>query len=126
MNNTKLEWVQKHEADFFKITFQEMFTRNNAQQASEEWIKQFKSKEPLKFHVIFDAKNLDDYEPTARSIWQRTISTLKNQILDITVITDSKVIAAGAKIMGVFTSFKINTVDCEEKIFAAMQKGVGA
>ncbi|MEQ9441601.1 MAG: hypothetical protein RIG62_21335 [Cyclobacteriaceae bacterium] len=116
MENTTVEWVQINNTDCLKFTFNDVLTHKEALIASEEWKKAFQNNTAKKFMVIFDAKAMKDYEPMARSIWQKTISELKKQIDSIWVITDSKIIAAGAKIMGVFTSFSIKTVDSEEKI----------
>lgn len=116
MENTTVEWVQINNTDCLKFTFNDVLTHKEALIASEEWKKVFQNKTTEKFIVIFDANEMKDYEPMARSLWQKTISDLKSQIDSIWVITDSKIIAAGAKIMGVFTSFSIKTVDSEEKI----------
>jgi len=59
---------------------------------------------------------MDDYEPLARTIWQNTINELKSQIRSMWVVTDSPIIATGAIIMSLFTSFKIKTVSSEEDI----------
>jgi hypothetical protein len=64
--------------------------------------------------VIFDATNMNDYHPMARTFWQKTISQHKSKINLIWVISDSFIVLASAKIMGLFTSVKIKAAKPEE------------
>lgn len=100
-----------------KITFFGVFTKDQAQRAAAHW-KEVMSKadEKKKLPVIFDCKNMTDYEPMARMIWQNTINELSKKIDSIWVVTDSKLIMAGAAILGLFSTLKIKTASSEEKI----------
>ena len=109
-----IEQTQINDKDCIKFTFQGLFTKEDALMASKEW-KEIASS-GKKFIVIFHAKEMAGYEPMARAIWQKMIVELKSQIENIWLITDSKLIAAGAAIMSMFTSFTIKTVNSEEKI----------
>nr|WKN38842.1 hypothetical protein K4G66_09015 [Tunicatimonas sp. TK19036] len=116
MENTRIDWVQIDDADCLKFTFKDIFTHKEAMIASQEWKSSFQERVNNRFVVIFDAKAMKNYEPLARSVWQKTMTELKGQIESIWLVTDSKIIAAGAKIMSVFTSFNIKTVSAEENI----------
>lgn len=116
MKDTKIEWIQIDGVECIKFTFKDVFTHKEAVIASEEWKKSFSEKANQKVPVIFDAIEMKDYEALSRSVWQKTMTELKNQIDGIWLVTDSKIIAAGAKIMGVFTSFTIKTVSTADKI----------
>jgi len=48
---------------------------------------------------------------------KKTIVELSGQIENIWVVTTSKLIMAGAKIMSMFTSFSIKTVSTEDKVY---------
>ena len=56
------------------------------------------------------------FENKARVIWQKAIKELKKQIDCVWLISDSKIIRAGAKVMSAFTSFSLNVVNDESKI----------
>ena len=115
MNNTIIETAVIDGQNCLKFIFKGVFTHQDAVEASIEWQRYFKD-HPQKMNVIFDASLMSNYEPMARATWQKTLSVLKNQIDSVWVITDSKIIAAGAKLMGIFTSFSIKAVGSQEKI----------
>jgi len=59
---------------------------------------------------------MSGFENKARVIWQKAIKRLKNQIAVVWLITDSKTIKTGAKLMSLFTSFEIKVVKTEKEI----------
>ncbi len=122
MGRANITWIQKDDVEYLKITFTGIFTYENAKWASQKWIDQFQTKPEQRINVIFDALEMTDYEPVARSVWQKTMVELSDQIDSIWLVTDSKLIAAGAKVMSIFTSFRINTVPYESKIYEANAK----
>jgi hypothetical protein len=104
------------ERDCVKIHFHGKFTKDEAVKASMQWKNFMKQINGDKKPVIFDCKQMTDYDPLARIVWQNTISELKSQIDSIWVVTDSKLIAAGASLLGLFSSLKIHTVNLESNI----------
>lgn len=117
MGMTNITWIQKEDIEYLKISFVGIFTYEDAKWASQQWKDRFQTKSEQRIKVIFDALEMTNYEPTARSVWQQTIAELSGQIDSIWLVTDSKLIAAGAKIMSIFTSFRINTVSSEDKVY---------
>jgi hypothetical protein len=116
VKSVKLDWVQVNGKNCLRFTFVGMFTKEDAESASDEWKKHFTQENGEKTVIIFNCLNMEDYEPLARVTWQNTIKSLKSEIKGIWVVTDSKLIASGAAIMGVFTSFAIKAVASESLI----------
>ncbi|MEM8965548.1 MAG: hypothetical protein AAGE93_03960 [Bacteroidota bacterium] len=114
---TNITWIQRENIEYLKISFVGIFTYKDAEWASQQWKEQFQAKPEQRIKVIFDALEMINYEPSARSVWQQTIAELSGQIDSIWLVTDSKLIVAGAKIMSIFTSFRINTVSSEDKVY---------
>ncbi|WKN33391.1 hypothetical protein PZB74_08595 [Porifericola rhodea] len=117
MKNTCLVSIKHHERYYLIFTFQGILTAKEATKAITEWKKLFEEKKNEKFTLIFHALEMTDYEPLARTSWQKTIVELSGQIENIWVVTTSKLIMAGAKIMSMFTSFSIKTVSTEDKVY---------
>ena len=70
-----------------------------------------------KIALVWHCQKMKGYEPMARSLWQRTIKDLKDQIDSIWLITDSALIKAGATLISFFTKLDIKVVKSENKIF---------
>ncbi len=102
--------------NYLRFMFTDVLKKSDAQEACQEWKDTFRQMNGENFHLIFNAISMKDYEPMARMIWQKTIGELKPQIASIWVVTNSKLIATGAKLMGLFTSFNIQVVNNEDKI----------
>ncbi len=111
-----LEWITIKNIPCLQINIKGLFTNSNAIKAASEWKKMFEIHPNKKSAVIFNCKEMKDYEPLARGTFQNAISAMKPQISSIWVISDSKIIAAGAAIMGLFTSYSIKTVDTIDKV----------
>jgi hypothetical protein len=114
----KIEQLSLNNKLCIKITFYGILIQEDAVTICNEWKELFLLNKGKKLVVIFNAKEMDDYAPMARIAIQKIISEFKNQIENIWLVTDSKLIASGALIMGMFTTFKIKTVDVESKIIA--------
>ncbi len=104
--------------EFIKFTFNGILTHKAAKEAALVWREMFKQMGGQKANLVFDCLQMSNYEPMARSQWQALIVEHKSQINEIWVLTDSKLIKAGAAIMGVFTSFPIKTASSEGMLLA--------
>jgi hypothetical protein len=112
----KLEEVSLNNKLCMRITFYGVLIQEDAVAICNEWKEIFTLNKEKKIVIIFNAKEMDDYAPMARIAIQKNINEFKKQIESIWIVTDSKLITAGALVMGMFTSFKIKTVDAENKI----------
>lgn len=99
-----------------RFTIVDKLNKQEALRMCNDW-RAFAADNKSEKHVlIIDALAMTDYEPMSRVIFQETINELKAQIEAIWVITNSKLISAGASLMGLFTSFKIKSVTSESQI----------
>jgi len=108
--------IKINENECLRFSFSGVLTRKQAVEICDEWTEMFNHEKAVKYHIIFNATHLDNYEPLARIAFQNTINNLRSQIVKIWVVTDSKLISAGAAIMGIFTSFSIKSVSSEDQI----------
>ena len=76
----------------------------------------FDSKKDEKIVIIWQCLEMEGYEAMARTTWQTAIKKLKSNIEAIWLITNSRVIKAGASIMSFFTSYDIKVVKSEQEI----------
>ena len=121
MNPTSRDykWIKKikiNEIECVRLSFSGVLSQKQAVEACNEWTEIFGQDNARKYNVIFNATNLDNYEPLARAVFQKSIKDLRNQIIKIWVVTDSKLISGGAAIMGIFASFPIKAVSSESQI----------
>ena len=112
--NTELFFIENEEC--LKFTFNGNFNGQDAIDGIEVWKELFESAQGESAVIIWDCLKMTGYETKARKAWQRAIKDLKNQIECVWLITDSKIIRAGAKLMNAFTSFKLNVVKSTENI----------
>ncbi len=113
------QWIKKikiNEIEFLRFSFSGVLTQKQAVEACSEWTDIFSQDKAGKFNVIFNSTNMDNYEPLARAVFQKSIKNLGSQIIKIWVVTDSKLISGGAAIMGMFVSFPIKVLSSEDKI----------
>jgi hypothetical protein len=115
-NEVLVNWAPVSNINCLKITFSGVFTKDQATNAAARWKEVMSKADNKKQPVIFDCKKMTDYEPMARIIWQNTINELSKKIECIWVVTDSKLIIAGAAILSLFSSLKIKTATTEEGI----------
>ena len=113
-----IEPIKIQNTDCLKFNFSGVLTHNQAIEACVEWTSICKADRNKKFMIIFNAMQMKNYEPLARTTFQKTIKDLQGQISKIWVVTDSKLIASGAAIMGIFTAFPIQCVKSEDHIIA--------
>lgn len=99
-----------------RFTIANNLNKQEAIQMCNEWKALAASNASGKYVIIFDAVRMTNYEPMSRIIFQETINALKTQIDAIWVITNSKLISAGASLMSLFTSFKIRSVTSDSQI----------
>ena len=99
-----------------KFTFKENLKESDALEAIEEWKKLFQAAGGDKINVIWDCIEMTGFENKARVAWQHAIKELKKQINCVWLVTDSKMIKAGAKVMNKFISFKLKVVESVENI----------
>ena len=112
--NTELFYVENEEC--LKFTFNGNFKGQDAIEGIEVWKELFASAQGESAVIIWDCLEMTGFETKARKAWQRAIHDLKSQIECVWLITDSKIIRAGAKLMNTFTSFKLNVVKSTENI----------
>ena len=111
-----LQWITIKGIRCLNFTFSRVLTSQSATRMVDEWKMLFGEEGSTKVNLIFDCKEMTDYEPFARIVFQKAISELKPQINGIWVISTSKVIVAGAAIMGLFASFPIRTVASQDLV----------
>ncbi len=114
--NPKIELCDINGSEFLRFTFRDKFLKDHAKNATQEWDEIFESTHGEKVPIIWDCINMTGYDHKARILWQKEIKKLKKQIDCVWLITDSKIIKAGAKTMSLFTSFKINVIESENQI----------
>lgn len=118
MSSTKINWIYQDNWVYLKFDIVDIFTLQEDLRASESWKAKFQERKGEKTNIISETREMVSCEPLARQVWQKTIAELRQPIAGIWVITDSKPMAAGAKIMGIFTSNSIQTVSSGEKIYS--------
>jgi len=69
-----------------------------------------------KVTYIWECYDMTGYEPDARFAWQRAIKEHRHTTESIWVVTNSKLIKAGAMILVAFTGFPIQVVSSEADI----------
>ncbi len=103
-------YVDSSPEQSYIIEFNGEFTHEAAKKLATQWRSDFSLKaNTTSTTVIFDATHMKNYEPMARAEWQKVMKDLKSKINEIWVVSDSQIILAGAKLLGIFTSFKIKT-----------------
>lgn len=111
--------------ELLKFTFNGEFKEEDAIEGVKEWKELFASAGSEKLCIIWDCVNMTGFESKARIAWQHAIKDLKNQINCVWLITDSKIIRTGAKLMNTFTSFKLKVVKSIELIARRNSVGMG-
>ena len=112
----KIDLYLLKDEECLKFTFKDKFKEEDAVTAVEEWRDLFASLKGEKILLIWDCLEMRGFETKARIAWQQAMKELKDQIDCVWLITNSKIIKAGAKVMSAFTKFTINVVKSENKI----------
>ncbi len=114
--NPVIELVSFKGEDCLKFTFTGHFSAEDAEIAVAEWRDFFDTLGEDKVVVIWDSLNMKGFDLKAQKIWQKELKELKEQIKCVWLITNSKIIRAGAKFMSAFTSYCLKVVDTSENI----------
>ncbi len=114
--NVKAELVSFKGEDCLKFTFTGHFTEKDAEYGVGEWKELFASAENQKVTLIWDSTQMTGFDNKARIIWQHALKDMKKQIKCVWLISNSKIIRTGAKVMSAFTSFCLKVVDNSDKI----------
>lgn len=114
-----IEMLEINDEDCLKFCFSGKLTKEDAVEGISYWEDIFDSiPEGEKTKIIWDCKEMTGFENSARVEWQHAVKKLKTKIDVIWLIANSKVIKAGAKVMSMFSSFKIKNVDNEDELIA--------
>lgn len=116
MENPKIEWCNVKNKNCLKFTFVNVLDVKHAEEGIKRWKEEFLSRQGEKIIVVWDCVDMDSYDPKARYLWQSALKELKYQIDSIWLITHSKLIKAGVKVISAVTSYKINVVSSETEI----------
>jgi hypothetical protein len=65
---------------------------------------------------------MKNYETASRLLWQKNMSETRKQIGDVWIISESRLILAAAKTMGLLTGFKIKVTTLETSIYQEYRK----
>ena len=112
----EIELYNLKNEDWLKFTFKGKFKGEDAITGVEEWKNIFAPIEGEKTALIWDCLEMTGFESKARTTWQQGMKELKDKIDTIWLITNSKIIKAGAKLMSAFTKFNIKVVKSEDEI----------
>jgi hypothetical protein len=121
-NDLAINWKVVGEEKCLYFRFEGVLTRELAKKGIDQWEKSLEGTS-AKTTLIWDCLNMKNYEPMARNDWQMAIKNNKSKMDIIWVVTDSTIIKAGAKLMGIFTSYNFKVVssfsELENKISVA-------
>jgi hypothetical protein len=111
-----VEQISINKKECLKFNFGSILNQKDAVRVCNEWKAISQADKTKKYVIIFNAKDMVDYEPMTRTSFQNAMKELKNQIDQVWVISESKLIRGGAAIMGMLTSFPIKAVNTEDQI----------
>lgn len=115
--NPRIEWKTLKGTTCLYFTFEGIFEVNAAKEAIKKWEEEHDKKKNKKVVLVFNCSAMQDWHPMARTLWQNSIANLKNKIEEIWVVYNSPVIRAGAHMISLFTSSKVQIVKSEECLF---------
>jgi hypothetical protein len=111
-----VEQMNLQNKECIKLNFGSILNQKDAISVCNEWKDISQTDKTKKYVIIFNAKDMIDYEPMTRTSFQNTMKELKDQIDQVWVISESKLIRGGAAIMGMLTSLSIKAVNTEDQI----------
>ncbi len=114
--NPVTELVNFNGEDCLKFTFVGHLTAEDATYGVEQWREFFESARDQKVIIIWDSTQMTGFDFKAQVIWQHAIKEMKNQIACVWLVSNSKIIRTGAKLMSAFTSFCLKVVDNSKQI----------
>jgi len=114
-NTVDIQVCQVENLDCLKLSFNGILTEAIANQAIDEWKHLLGNVGDKKVNMVWDCKNMKDYETGARIKWQNMLKENKQVIGTIWVITESSLIKTGLKLLSAFSSYKFKFIkSCEE------------
>lgn len=117
MESVSIDWVKIDNEDCYRFSFTGHFKAIDAKEAAKQWKEHFaKTPAGRRYHIIFDAREMSNYDASARLTWQAVMKELQGKIKDIWLVSNNSLIKVGAKMMSMFTSFKIKAVSNLEDI----------
>jgi hypothetical protein len=111
-----IEQITINNKECLRINLKGIINQKSAMLTCSEWKAISDANKTKKYVIIFNAKDMTDYEPMTRTHFQNNMKELKNQIDQVWVISESTLIRSGAAIMGMLTSFPIRAVNLEDQI----------
>lgn len=116
MKNLSVEWRKIGGLECLVFVFKGMLTYEEALRGVEEWKIAFASRSDQKITIVWHCLEMNNYEPMARNLWQKTLKEMGNQIGKIWLVSASPIINAGATLISLFTSYPIKAVRSEADI----------
>ena len=110
LNKFDIELFEIKNEECLKFTFNGKFSEEQALSGATEWRTLFDNSGEEKSILVWDCLDMTGFESSARSVWLKAIKDLKKKIDCVWVISDSKVVRAGAKVLSTLSGFKIKTV----------------
>jgi oligoendopeptidase F len=114
--NLDIDLCQLTGSACLKFTFKDKLSEEDAKHAVNEWKDLLASSKEDKVNMVWDCLHMDNYENKALSIWQQALKESKERINKIWLVTDSKMLKAGAMLISAFTNLKIKVVKSHDKI----------
>jgi len=115
-NNFNIELYDIKNEDCLKFTFDGKFSEEQAISGASEWRQLFDNTGNEKSILVWDCLDMTGFESNARTVWLKAIKDLKKNIDCVWVISESKIVRAGAKVLSTLSGFKIKTVKSESEI----------
>jgi hypothetical protein len=113
--NPEIAWRTLKGKECLYFTFKGNLSHADAVKAVDIWKLMHKTKNQMLI-LVWNCVEMKGYDPMARSIWQKALKELKNEIETVWLISDSVLIRTGASIMSVFTSFSLKVISSENDI----------
>jgi len=102
---------------YINFTFSGILKEKDAKNAIDEFSKIAKNTQK-EIILIWNCLEMKNYEHEARILWQKKLKHCKSQIKEIWLISDSKIIKAGAELISLFTSYKIKIIESDALLHA--------
>ena len=118
-STVSISLLEQYNKKWLKFVFPQILDEGSAKKAIEIWNAHF-AKELSgneKANLIFDCRQMKNYETASRLLWQKNMSDTRKQIGDIWIISENRLILAAAKTMGLLTGFKIKVTTLETSIY---------
>lgn len=111
-----IDLCQLTETACLKFKFNNNLSEEDARYAIQEWNDLLNSSKDDKVNMIWDCLEMKNYEQKALALWQHALKESRNKINQIWLVTESKMLRAGAMLISAFTNMKIKVVKSHDKI----------